>query len=98
MDPNRKDATHVNWIDGLGIVAGVLTAFSAAPQLLTTYRTRDASGLDLRFLVMLDSGLFLWAVYGIIIGSFPLIVFNGIAGLLWLPIIWMKIADRRPSP
>jgi MtN3 and saliva related transmembrane protein len=84
----------VNWIDILGSLAGILTTFSAAPQLVTTYRTRDVSGLDLRFLLMLDAGLFLWTMYGIVISSIPIIVFNGIGCLLWLPIIWMKLGDR----
>jgi len=85
----------VNWIDFLGTFAGLLTTFSAAPQLITTYRTRDMGGFDLRFLAMLAGGLFLWALYGIIIGSLPLIIFNLIGGLLWLPIIWFKMADVR---
>jgi MtN3 and saliva related transmembrane protein len=81
----------MNWIESIGTLAGLLTTFSAAPQLLTTYRTRDVRGLDFRFLLMLASGLFLWVLYGIFIGSFPVIAFNAIGCLLWLPIIWMKI-------
>lgn len=81
----------MNWIDGIGTLAGVLTTFSAAPQLFTTYRTHDVRSLDLRFLLMLFAGLVSWVVYGIFIRSFPVITFNTIGCLLWLPIIWMKI-------
>jgi len=84
----------LSWIDILGTLAGILTTFSAAPQLVTSYRTRNVRDLDLRFLLMLDVGLFLWALYGIAIMSLPIIVFNAIGCLLWLPIIWMKIANR----
>ena len=84
----------MDWVDIIGTIAGVLTTFSAAPQLVTTYRTRNVRDLDLRFLLMLDAGLFLWALYGIAIMSLPIIVFNSIGCLLWLPIIWMKIANR----
>jgi len=79
------------WVEALGTVAGLLTTFSASPQLLTTYRTRDVDSFDLRFLIMLFTGLCLWAVYGILIGSVPVTAFNSIGCLLWLPIIWMKI-------
>jgi MtN3 and saliva related transmembrane protein len=79
------------WIESIGTAAGVLTTFSALPQLLTTYRTRDVQSFDLRFLLMLFAGLFLWAVYGVLIGAVPVIVFNGIGCLLWLPIIVLKI-------
>jgi uncharacterized protein with PQ loop repeat len=40
---------------------------------------------------MLFAGLFLWAVYGVLIEALPVIVFNGIGCLLWLPIIVLKI-------
>jgi uncharacterized protein with PQ loop repeat len=30
-------------------------------------------------------------VYGVVIGSIPVTIFNSIGCLLWLPIIWMKI-------
>ena len=83
------------WVEALGTVAGVLTTFSASPQLLTTYRTRDVDSFDLRFLIMLFTGLCLWAVYGVVIGSVPVTAFNLIGCLLWLPIIWMKIQSNR---
>ena len=94
MDPNDQGCNLMDWVDIIGTIAGVLTTFSAAPQLVTTYRTRNVRDLDLRFLLMLDAGLFLWALYGIAIMSLPIIVFNSIGCLLWLPIIWMKIANR----
>ena len=77
----------------IGHLAGVLTTFSASPQLIYSYRTRDVASFDLKFLLMLATGLFLWAVYGIVIGSLPIVVFNLIGGSLWLPIIVMKIKE-----
>lgn len=81
-------------VDTLGLLAGLLTTFSASPQLHYSYTTKDVKSIDLRFMLMLVSGLFLWGVYGIIIHSLPIIVFNFIGCLLWLPIVWMKIKDR----
>jgi MtN3 and saliva related transmembrane protein len=81
----------LNDIDLLGHFAGLLTTFSASPQLVHTYRTKDVGSFDLRFLLMLATGLFLWALYGIAIGSWPVVVFNLIGCALWAPIIWMKI-------
>jgi MtN3 and saliva related transmembrane protein len=79
------------WVEGIGTAAGLLTTFSASPQLLTTYRTRDVRSFDLRFLVMLFVGLLLWAAYGVVIGSASVAVFNTIGCLLWLPIVWFKV-------
>ena len=82
-------------VELIGHLAGVLTTFSASPQLWYSYRTRDVASFDLKFLLMLATGLFLWAVYGLLIGSLPIVVFNLIGGSLWLPIIGMKIKDIR---
>jgi MtN3 and saliva related transmembrane protein len=78
-----------------GHLAGVLTTLSASPQLIYSYRTRDVASFDLKFLLMLAAGLYLWAVYGVLIHSLPIVVFNLIGGSLWLPIIVMKIAHIR---
>ncbi len=83
----------MTWVDLLGFLAGILTTFSAAPQLLHSYRTRNVAGIDLKFMLMLVSGLTTWAIYGIIIGSLPIIFFNLVGAGLWLPIIIMKIGD-----
>ena len=77
----------------IGHLAGVLTTFRASPQLLHSYRTGDVASFDIKFLLMLASGLFFWAVYGMVIGSLPIIVFNLIGGSLWLPIIGMKFKE-----
>ena len=82
-------------VELIGHLAGVLTTFSASPQLRYSYRTRDGASFDLKFLLMLATGLFLWAVYGVVIGSLPIVVFNLIGGSLWLPIIGMKVREIR---
>ena len=66
----------MTWVDLLGFAAGALTTFSAAPQLLYSYRTKDVASIDLKFMLMLVSGLTTWAIYGIIIRSLPIIFFN----------------------
>jgi MtN3 and saliva related transmembrane protein len=85
----------VTAVELIGHLAGVLTTFSASPQLVYSYRTRDVASFDLKFLLMLAAGLFLWAVYGVLISSLPIVVFNLIGGSLWLPIIAMKFATIR---
>lgn len=81
-------------IDLLGYSAGFLTTFSVSPQLIYSYRTGDVKSFKLKFLLMLAAGLFLWGVYGVVIGSPPIIFFNFFGCLLWLPIIWLKIKEK----
>jgi len=80
-------------IEILGYTAGFLTTFSAYPQLIYSYRSADVASFDLRFLLMLFSGLLLWGIYGIVIGSLPVVLFNFFGCILWLPIICMKIKE-----
>ncbi len=85
----------MTWVDLLGFFAGALTTFSAAPQLFYSYRTKDVASIDLKFMLMLVSGLTTWGIYGIIILSLPIIFFNFVGAALWLPIVVMKIGDMR---
>ncbi len=74
-----------------GYLAGMLTTFSASPQLYYSYTTKDVRSLNLGFMSMLIAGLSLWAIYGILIQSTPVIIFNAIGATLWVPLFWMKI-------
>ena len=81
-------------LDILGFVAGLLTTFSAFPQLYYSYMTKDVRSIQAKFLVMLLSGLFLWGLYGILVQSLPIAVFNFIGFLLWLPIFYLKLKEK----
>ncbi|UCG12173.1 MAG: hypothetical protein JSU72_16975 [Deltaproteobacteria bacterium] len=83
----------MRWPDLLGFIAGFLTTFSAWPQLYYSYSTKDVKSIQMQFMVMLMSGLFLWGVYGILLRSLPLIVFNFIGFTLWIPILWVKLSE-----
>lgn len=79
----------------LGYLAGMLTTFSASPQLYYSYTTKDVKSLNLAFMSMLIAGLSLWAIYGMVINSLPIIIFNAIGVMLWIPLFWMKIMSGK---
>jgi MtN3 and saliva related transmembrane protein len=79
----------------LGYLAGILTTFSASPQLYYSYTTKDVKSLNLAFMSMLIAGLSLWAIYGMVINSLPIIIFNAIGVMLWIPLFWMKIMSGK---
>lgn len=76
----RLKGTRVEsaWINLVGAVAATLTTSAFFPQAVKTIRTRDTSGLSLTMYALLLSGVTLWLTYGVIIGSWPLIVSNAI--------------------
>ena len=81
-------------IDALGYVAGALTTLSASPQLYYSYKTKDVRSIHLNFLVMLMSGLLLWALYGLFLRAWPIILFNFFGFSLWVPVLWLKLKER----
>ncbi len=66
------------WTDLVGAIAAILTTAAFFPQAVKTLRTRDASGLSLTMYALLLCGVTLWLVYGVILGSWPLILSNAI--------------------
>lgn len=78
-------------IQTLGFVAGTLTTFAFAPQVVHTWKT---GGRDLSWpmLLMFGAGVSLWICYGVLLEMPPVIVANAltivqiavIAGIKWV--------------
>jgi MtN3 and saliva related transmembrane protein len=65
-------------IELVGTAAALFTTSAFFPQAIKTIRTQETSGLSLSMYVMLVTGVALWLLYGLMIGSRPLIVANSI--------------------
>jgi MtN3 and saliva related transmembrane protein len=66
------------WIDLVGTLAAILTTIAYFPQAVKTIRTRNTSGLSVWMYALLLCGVTMWMIYGIILGSWPLILANAI--------------------
>jgi MtN3 and saliva related transmembrane protein len=77
-------------IETIGSVAALLTTFSFLPQVIKTWRTRSAADLSWIWLVGFSAGLFLWMLYGIALGSIPLVGANFVTLSLVLMIAGIK--------
>jgi MtN3 and saliva related transmembrane protein len=88
-------AVHVELI---GLTAGVLTTVAFVPQLLKIYATKSGRDVSMRTFLIFSTGVLLWLVYGLLIGSVPIILANIVTLVLALTIIVLKIryADHRP--
>jgi MtN3 and saliva related transmembrane protein len=78
-------------LDILGLVATCFTTSSFVPQVITTYKSRDVSGISLPTYVIITLGLALWLAYGILKHDLPLIVANSMMVVLTFSIAIMKI-------
>ena len=75
----------------LGLVAAFLTTISFVPQVLKIWRTRHTADISLKMFVIYTIGVFLWLVYGLMLGDLPLILSNIITFALTLSILIMKL-------
>jgi MtN3 and saliva related transmembrane protein len=74
----------------VGCIAGTLTTLSFVPQVMRSWKLRETKDLSLAMLLLFAIGVLLWTVYGIWIGSLPIIAANIITFALILFLLWMK--------
>jgi MtN3 and saliva related transmembrane protein len=78
----------------LGLVAGVLTTLSFLPQVIKAWRSRSTRDISLGMFAMFCTGVFLWIVYGFLIGDIPVLVANIVTFLLAATILFLKLRYR----
>ncbi|HEY6838105.1 MAG TPA: SemiSWEET transporter [Geobacteraceae bacterium] len=81
-------------ITHLGLLAGAITTAAAFPQVVKTYRSRQARDISIWQPVLLNVGMVLWLAYGIILRDVPLIAANSISLVCYTLLIVMKILYR----
>jgi MtN3 and saliva related transmembrane protein len=82
-------------IECLGYVAALLTTYAFVPQAMKVWREDDTRAISLGMYCLFLMGVSLWMVYGIAIGSYPMILANGITFLLAASILFKKLAHLR---
>ncbi len=81
-------------IVALGYLAAVLTSGAALPQVIHTLRSRDVRGISVPYWLTLSAGVALWLIYGLYIGSGPLIAANAVSLGLDLAVLWLTFRYR----
>lgn len=71
----------------IGFIAGSLTTFCFLPQALKIIKEKDVRGVSLATYIIFGSGVILWFIYGILLSSLPIIIFNGLTFLITIAII-----------
>ena len=85
----------LNTTDLIGYIAMSLTTAAFAPQALHTLKTRDVSGISLAMYASFTVGVFLWLIYGLLRGDWPIIIGNAITLALALLILVLKLRYGR---
>lgn len=66
----------MNGTEILGYIASVVTTVSALPQLYKILKTKSARDVSVPMFVLLAVGNILWFLYGLLLGSIPVVTAN----------------------
>ena len=77
--------------DLLGYLAAVLTTLAFFPQVLKAFKTKSTKDMSLTMWLMLCIGVLCWLIYGIELGSGPIIVANAVTLVLAGAVLVLKI-------
>jgi MtN3 and saliva related transmembrane protein len=75
----------------MGYAAAALTTVSFVPQAVRTIRTRETQGISLWMYVLFTVGVACWLGYGLLLGSWPMIVANIVTVALAAIILLLKL-------
>jgi len=75
----------------IGYIAAILTTSAFIPQAWLTWKTRRTEGISLGMYSIFTTGVALWLLYGMQIGSMPVVLANFVTLILALFILWMKL-------
>ncbi len=78
-------------IEYLGLLAGACTSSAVLPQLIKTWRTKQADEISMGMFVIFVAGLIMWLFYGISKSDVPVIAANSLALLLYGLMLIFKI-------
>ena len=79
----------------IGYPAAILTTVAFVPQAWKSWRTRDLSGISLPMYALFTLGVAFWLAYGLLIGSTPIVIGNGITLMLASVVLWLKLGEKR---
>lgn len=81
--------------ESLGLVAGALTTFSIIPQIIRVFKLKSAREISVLFTTALLVGIVCWLAYRILLDLTPLIIWNSIATVLMVTLLYMKLRYGR---
>jgi MtN3 and saliva related transmembrane protein len=82
-------------VDIIGYTAACFTTFSLLPQIVRMWKLKEAKDVSLFMPLMVAIGSLLWAVYGFLIASPPVIAANGIALIIAVITVLFVVRYRR---
>ena len=80
-------------VDGVGFVAGSLTTAAFLPQVIKTFKSRSTRDISLAMWLLMNVGVAIWIVYGVLTDSLPLVLTNGVTLILAGTVLGLKLRN-----
>lgn len=77
----------------IGLIAASLTTFAFLPQSIKAIKTKHTADLSLLMLIMLEVGIVIWIVYGLLERDIPLLAANSVSFVLITITLILKIRN-----
>lgn len=75
----------------IGLIAASLTTFAFLPQSIRAIKTKHTKDLSLITLIMLEIGVIVWIIYGVLISDIPLLSANIISFVFMTITLYLKL-------
>ncbi|GGB83728.1 SemiSWEET family sugar transporter [Dyadobacter sediminis] len=85
----------MDFIEGLGLAAGICTSSAIIPQLVTTIKKKKASDVSALMFIVLLTGNALWVYYGVDKKDIPIISTNIFTLLLNIAMLFLKVKYKK---
>ena len=79
------------YADIIGFIGGALTTLALVPQAVKAWKTKHTRDISIWWILTLIVGILLWLVYGILIGSLPIMVSNTATLILAVIVLILKM-------
>ena len=81
----------------LGLIAGICTSSSVIPQLVKSIKTKKAGDVSWFMFIVMMTGNLLWTYYGIVKSDLPIIATNILSVLLDIAMLVLKFKYKDSS-
>jgi len=83
-----------NYIQAVGLAAGLFTTASLLPQVIKSVRTKSTKDISLGMFALISIGNLLWFVYGLLRRDIPVIAANLVTFSLAVTVILLKLRQK----
>lgn len=74
-----------------GFAAAFCTTIAFVPQAIKVYKTKHTKDISLVMFLLMNLGIVLWLIYGLMLNSYPIIIANAVTIVLAFYILARKI-------